>query len=160
MAETLLRILAILLVAGGLAGILLPALPGPALIFAGLVLAAWADHFSYVGFSSLALIGFLALLTFVVDFGATALGARKFGAGRRAMVGATVGAIIGIFFGLPGVLVGPFAGALIGEWTAKRDLAQAGKAGVGAWLGLLLGTAGKLALAFAMIGVFLMKRFF
>lgn len=159
MADTLLIVLAVVLVAVGLAGIVLPALPGPVLVFAGLFLAAWVDNFSHVGFKSLLVIGFLALFTFAVDFGATALGAKKFGAGKRAMIGATLGALVGLLFGLPGLLLGPFVGAVVGEWSVRRNLSEAGRAGLGAWLGLLAGTAGKLAVALVMIGFFLIKRF-
>jgi len=147
-------VLAALLVAVGIVGTVLPALPGAVLVFAGLLLAAWADGFAHVGAGTLVGVGALAALTYAVDFAATALGARKLGASRRALVGAALGALVGLFFGLPGVLLGPFIGAVLGELSERRDLRQAGRAGVGAWLGLVLGAAGKLALLMAMLGVF------
>ena len=100
----------------------------------------------------------LALLSYAVDFVATALGAKRFGASKRAVVGAALGALVGLFFGLPGILLGPFVGAVIGELTAQRGLGEAGRAGMGATIGLVLGAAGKLALAFSMLGVFLAAR--
>ena len=155
----LLWILAVLLVAVGLAGVVLPALPGAMLIFAGLVLAAWADDFAFVGAGTLAVIAGLALLTYLMDVVAGAFGARRFGAGRRAVVGAALGAGVGLFFGLLGVLLGPFLGAFLGELSVHGRVSQAGKAGLGAWLGLSLGMAGKLSLSFAMLGLFVAARF-
>jgi uncharacterized protein YqgC (DUF456 family) len=153
-ATVALYVLAGLLVAVGIAGTVLPALPGALLVFAGLLLAAWTDGFAHVGAPTLIGVGVLAALTYAVDFAATALGARKLGASRRALVGAALGALVGLFFGLPGVLLGPFVGAVLGELSEHKDLLRAGRAGVGAWLGLLLGAVGKLALLMAMLGVF------
>ena len=154
-----LYLLAAVLVLAGLAGTLLPVLPGAPLVFAGLLLAAWADGFQHVGPWPLLALGGLALLSLVVDLWATAHGARRVGASRLAMLGATLGAVVGLFFGLPGLLLGPFAGALGGELLHRRSLdpqhlGSAGKVGAGTWLGLALGAALKLALAFTMLGVF------
>jgi uncharacterized protein YqgC (DUF456 family) len=155
----LLWLLAAILVLAGLIGLLLPVLPGPPLLFAGLLVAAWAEDFAYVGAGWLAVFVALAVLTYAVDFAATALGAKRFGASKRAVVGAAVGAVVGVFFGLPGILLGPFVGAVIGELTAQRELRDAGRAGVGATLGLAFGVAVKLVLAFSMLGLFAMARF-
>ena len=153
-------VLAALLVLLGLAGMVLPAMPGAPVLFAGLLLAAWAEDFRYVGVWMLGGLGFLAALTYLADFVAGALGAKKFGASRRAIIGATLGALVGLFFGLPGILFGPFVGAVIGELSARPDdVRAAGLAGLGATLGLALGLAAKLALGFTMIGLFLLARF-
>ncbi|MGH7832607.1 MAG: DUF456 domain-containing protein [Candidatus Binatia bacterium] len=158
--SVLLWILAIGLVVIGMAGLVLPGIPGAPLVFAGLVVAAWAEDFKFVGWGALSVIGVLALLTYVVDFAAVALGAKRFGASKRAVVGAVVGGIVGLVFGIPGILIGPFAGAVIGELSARPDLQAATRAGVGATIGLALGVAAKLALAFSMLGVFAISRFF
>lgn len=147
-----------LVVLVGLAGVFVPALPGVPLILLGLVGAAWAEGFAHVGAGTLALIGALALLAWGVDLAAGALGARKYGASRLAVVGAVAGTLVGLFLGLPGLLLGPFVGAAAGEWIARRDLRQAGRAGFGTWLGLVVGAACKLALSFSMIAVFLAQR--
>ena len=151
--------LAIVLILTGLVGLVLPALPGPPLLFAGLLAAAWAEDFTYVGPRTLTVLGILALLAFLADFAAGALGARRYGASPRAAFGAAIGAIVGIFFGIPGIVLGPLLGALFGELTARADLDAASRAGIGATVGLLLGTAAKLALGFAMIALFLLVRF-
>ena len=156
----LLWLLATVLVLAGLLGLLLPVLPGPPLLFGGLFVAAWAEDFAYVGAGTLTLLAAMALLTYAVDFAATALGAKRFGASKRAVIGAAVGAFVGLlFFNIPGILLGPFIGAVIGELTAQRTLGEAGRAGVGATLGLVFGVAVKLALAFSMLGLFAWARF-
>ena len=148
-------VLGISLVIIGLVGTVLPALPGAMLIVAGLVVAAWADGFMKVGVWTLVLIGVIGAASYLVDFAAAALGARKFGASPRAMVGAGLGTLLGLFAGLPGVIIGPFVGAVIGELTVHRDMARVGKAGLAAWIGFLIGMAVKVGIAFVMIGIFL-----
>ncbi len=150
----LLWTLAVVLVVVGLAGVILPALPGTILIFAGLLLAAWADGFARVGIVTLVVIGLIGAASYGVDFAAAAMGARRLGASRRAMAGATIGTVLGLFLGLPGLIIGPFVGAVAGELTAHRDWRRAGKAGVAAWIGFAIGTAVKVGIAFAMIGIF------
>lgn len=155
----LLWVLAVILVLVGIAGTILPALPGAPLVGIGLVLAAWADRFEKVGWFPLVVIGILTVLTLVVDFLATMMGAKRVGASGLALFGAALGTVAGLFFGLPGVILGPFVGAVVGEYLARRNHEQAVKVGVGTWIGLLLGTAGKLALIFMMIGVFAFAYF-
>ena len=152
-------ILAFLLVIAGLVGLAFPALPGAPLLFAGLFVAAWIEGFVYVGSKTLIVLGIMTILTYGVDFLASAFGAKRFGASRRAIIGATLGAIAGIFFGIIGILLGPFIGAVLGELSHRSNLRVAGMAGVGATLGLALGIAAKLTLAFAMLGIFVIVRF-
>ena len=152
--------LAALLVIVGLAGTVLPVLPGVLLVFGGLFLAAWAEDFSRVGIIGLTLIGILAALAFVADFVASLLGARRVGASPRALLGATLGGIAGIFFGIPGLLLGPFLGAVLGELWARDGFAQAGKVGIGTWIGLLVAAIAKVVIAFAMIGTFFVSYLF
>ncbi len=152
-------IVVFLLVGVGLAGTVLPMLPGVPMIFIGLWLAAWIDGYERVGGFTLGLLGVLTLLSVVIDFVASALGAKRVGASSRAIWGAAIGSIVGIFFGLPGLLLGPFAGAVIGELTVQGDSGKAAKVGIATWLGLLFGTLAKIALSFAMIGVFVLFYF-
>ena len=140
----------------GLAGTILPALPGLPLMFAGMLLAAWVDDFSRISGWTIALLGVLMLLSVVVDLLATLLGAKRVGASRKSMAGAAVGTFAGLFFGFPGLLLGPFVGAVAGEMLDGREWRQASKVGFGTWLGLAIAAALKLALAFTMVGVFVL----
>ena len=151
--------LAVVLVVVGLVGVVLPALPGTILIFAGLLLAAWADGFVRVGVFTIVVLGLLTVATYFVDVAMMALGMNRLGTTRRAMAGAAIGTLAGLFFGLPGLIIGPFAGAVLGELTAQRDLRRAGRAGIAAWIGFLFGAVVKIGLAFAMVGIFLTAWF-
>jgi uncharacterized protein len=155
----LLWIGAVALVGIGIAGIIFPALPGHVLIFAGLLLAAWADDFTRVGPWTLLVIGVIGAASYTVDLVAAALGARHVGASKSAVVGAGLGTLLGIPFGLPGVLLGPLVGAVLGGLSVNRQLGRAAGVGMAAWIGFLIGTAVKVALAFLMIGIFLVALF-
>lgn len=147
-------VLAAILVIVGLIGTVLPALPGVPLVFCGLLLAAWADDFAHAGVFTLFVLGALTVLALGIDFVAGVLGAKKVGASRYAVIGAALGTLLGLFFGLPGLLLGPFVGALAGELVAGGTLRKATGVGVGAWLGFLVGAIAKLAICFAMLGIF------
>jgi uncharacterized protein YqgC (DUF456 family) len=151
---------AILLVLVGLVGSLVPVLPGPVLVFAGMVLASWADGFERVGPWVLIVLALLTIAVYVVDFLAGAYGVERAGASRRATVGAVLGTIVGLFFGIPGLLLGPFIGAVLGELSLRREIVEAGRAGAGAWLGIFLGAVAKMALIFTMLGLFLAAYLF
>ena len=143
-----------LLMVVGVAGTVLPALPGTILVLAGVVLGAWIDDFTRVKWWVVAIIGVLAVVAWAADYFATILGAKKVGASKWALIGAALGTIAGIFMGLVGVLFMPFVGAVIGELIARKDAKQAAKVGLATWLGLLIGTVIKLVLVFMMIGIF------
>ena len=157
--EILLWLVVVVLVLAGLAGVILPAIPGTPLVFIGLLLAAWIDDFTRIGWPTLTILGVLTLLAIGVDFFATAVGAKRVGASGKALWGAVLGTVVGLFFGIVGLILGPFVGAATGEYIARRDLAQAGRVGFGTWLGLLLGVAMKIALIFTMLGVFITAYF-
>jgi hypothetical protein len=163
--QILFYVLAAALVLLGLIGVVLPALPGLPLVYAGMLLAAWADGFERIGTWTLVVLGLLTALSLAVDLAATAMGAKRVGASRLALLGAAIGTVVGLFFSLVGVFVAPFVGAVVGELIHRRklagtDLGHATKVGLGTWLGILFGVVLKLALAFAMIGLFLVAWFF
>lgn len=160
MAQTLLFLLSGLLILTGIAGAVVPVLPGVPLVFAGMWLAARTDHYQHIGAFTLTLLGVLALIALAIDFVASLLGAKRVGASSRALWGATLGAIVGIFFGLPGLLLGPFLGAVAGELSSGSKVHHATRVGIGTWLGLLFGTLMKLALCFTMLGVFVLAFVF
>ncbi|MGO4549496.1 DUF456 domain-containing protein [Lysobacter sp. 2RAF19] len=159
--QALLYAIAALLVLVGLAGVILPALPGLPLVFAGMLLAAWAGNFQEIGWVTLVVLGLMTAVSFVIDFWATAHGAKRVGASKQAIWGAILGTFAGLFVMPPlGLFIGPFVGALIGELIHGREIRQAAKVGFGTWLGIVLGIVLKLGLAFAMLGVFAFAWFF
>ena len=148
-------ILAVLIIIAGLAGTVVPALPGVPLVFLGLLIGAWIGNFEIVGWTTIGILAVLAIIAWVVDFLAGAAGTRYAGASSRAFWGATIGAIAGIFFGIVGMLLGPFIGAVLGELSGGSNMVQSGRAGFGAWIGMVIATAIKLAIAFLMVGIFI-----
>jgi uncharacterized protein len=154
-SSLLLWVLGAVLVVVGLAGTLLPLLPGIPLMLVGMILAAWADDFTRIGGVTLVILAVLTALSFVIELAAAALGAKRVGASREAIAGAALGTVLGFFLGLAGLILGPFVGALAGELMARRDPARAVHVGIGAWVGFLVGTIAKLAVAFMMLGVFI-----
>jgi uncharacterized protein YqgC (DUF456 family) len=157
------------LIAIGIAGTVLPALPGTILVLAGIVWGAWLDAYTRVPVWVVVVCGVLAVLAWATDYVAALLGAKKVRASGWALAGAALGTLAGIFTGFVGLLFMPLLGAMAGEWWALRhqtltDPAGQGKralqVGVATWLGMLIGTAVKLALVFAMVGLFVFAYFF
>jgi len=153
-SSALLWLLSIALIGVGVAGVILPALPGTVLVWAGIVLGAWIDDFQRVGTTTLVVVTVLAALAWVLDYVAGLLGARKAGASRQALLGAAIGTVAGLFMGVVGVLFMPLVGAALGEYLAQKDQARAVRVGVATWLGIMLGLLAKVVLAFIMVGLF------
>jgi uncharacterized protein YqgC (DUF456 family) len=153
-------ILAALIIITGLIGTVVPALPGVPMVFAGLLLVAWSTGFETVGWGTIGVLAVLTALSVIIDFLSAAFGAKRQGASPRAFWGATLGAVVGLFFGLAGIVLGPFIGAVAAEMSAGSGAQQAGRSGYGVWIGLVLGTAAKLAIAFLMLGIVLTKYIF
>lgn len=143
-----------LLIVGGLLGAILPSLPGVPMIFGGIWLVAAVDNYRHLGPWWLLLIGALGALGVIVDFIAGTLGAKRVGASKRALWGASLGTFVGMFFGIPGILLGPFAGALLGELASGTSVLRSAHVGIGTWLGLLFGALVKLVISLMMIGLF------
>lgn len=138
----------------GLAGTVLPVLPGTVLVWAGIVLGAWIDDFHRVGTATLVVVTVLAALAWVLDYVAGLLGARRAGASRQALLGAAIGTVAGLFMGVVGVLFMPLVGAALGEYLARKDQTRAVRVGVATWLGIMLGLLAKVVLSFVMVGLF------
>jgi uncharacterized protein YqgC (DUF456 family) len=147
-------IAALALIAVGVAGTVLPAIPGVTLVFLGMLLGAWIDGFARIPVWLVVIFAVLTAIAWAVDYFAAAAGARRVGASKLAVIGALLGTVAGIFTGLVGLLFMPLVGAAVGEYIAQRDLRRAGTVGLATWLGLLIGTAVKVAIVFAMIGAF------
>jgi len=149
-----LYVLAALLMLGGLAGSVLPVLPGIPMVFGGVWLAAAVDGYRHLGLWWLLVIGAIGAVGVIVDFVAGTLGAKRVGASPRALWGAAIGTLVGLFLGIPGLLFGPFIGAVLGELASGTSVLRSAHVGVGTWLGLLFGTLLKLVLSFLMVGLF------
>ena len=143
------------LIVMGFIGTILPGMPGVLIIYAGMWLAAWIDDFARIGWVTLTILGILTALALAADLVASLLGAKRVGASPQALFGSVIGGIAGLFFGLIGLLLGPFIGAVAGELMARRSFADATRVGVATWIGWLVGTMAKIALAVNMLGVFL-----
>jgi len=149
--------LALLVMLAGLIGCLLPGFPGTPLMLAVVI-----GHRLYFGAHSVSrtvmiILAGLTVISVLFDFLAGMFGANKFGATWRGAVGAMLGGLAGLFFGLPGIILGPFIGATLFELLGDRELKAALKAGLGATLGLLAGIIGKFSIAVVMILLFAMN---
>lgn len=174
-------LLVVLMMVAGMAGTILPALPGTALILAAIYLGAWIDDFSRISTLTLSLVTVMAVLSWVLEYLAGVLGAKKVGASREALIGAALGTVAGLLMGLVGVLFMPLVGAAIGEYIAQHrsppqppasaasptagDVVEPGRRGRAArkavqvgtatWVGMMIGLLAKVGLAFMMVGAFL-----
>ncbi len=153
--DIVLYIIAALLVLTGLAGAVVPILPGIPMIFGGLWLAAWVDGFQHAGVWTLTIIAILGAIAMALDFVAGAMGAKRVGASKLAIWGALIGTVVGMFMGIPGLILGPFVGALLGELLTGNSVLRSTNVSIGTWIGMLLGTLAKLVLSFMMVGVYL-----
>lgn len=155
MEEAVLWVLCVVLIVAGLAGTVLPALPGTVLVWGGILLGAWIDDFTRVSVAAVLMISALGLLALVLDYAAGLMGAQKAGASRLALMGAAIGTVAGLFMGILGVLFMPLAGAAAGEYLAQRDQKRAARVGLATWIGITVGLLAKVVLAFIMIGIFI-----
>ena len=154
MDPTLFWIIAIVLIAVGIAGTVLPGIPGVMAVFGGMLLAAWIDNFTKIGWVTLVVLGVLTALAFAADIVGSLLGAKRVGASRLALAGAALGTLAAFPFGFVGLLFGPFVGAVAGEFITQQRLDAAARVGLGTWIGLAVCSLAKIALLFAMLGVF------
>lgn len=142
-----------LALAVGIAGVVLPAIPGSALLVVGVVLVAWAEGFTRVGWPTITATVLLSALIWATDWVAAVLGAKAFGASKWSILGAGVGLLLGMFLGLPGIILGPAVGAVAFEYWKDPNFQKALQAGAGAFLGFVVGSAVKVALAFVVVGI-------
>ena len=148
-------ILGLLMVVVGIAGTLLPMLPGVPLVFAGLLLIAWLDGFTKVSILTIVIIGVFALIAWAIDFAASFVTAKKVGASKQALWGTVIGGIVGLFVGgLAGIILGPAIGAMLGELMAHQDKSRATTVGIAAGFGFVLALLAKWVLTLLMLGIF------
>lgn len=148
-------VLGLIMVVVGIAGTLLPMLPGVPLVFAGLLLISWLDGFTKVSILTIVIIGVLALIAWAIDFAASIVTAKKVGASKQALWGTVIGGVVGLFVGgLAGIILGPAIGAMIGELMAHQDQSRATTVGIAAGLGFVLALVAKWVLTLLMLGIF------
>jgi len=152
--HTLLYLIATALIVAGFLGAIVPALPGIPLIFAGIWLIACVDRYHHISLWWLLGIAGVGVIGLTFDLLAGALGAKRVGASKQAVWGALAGTMVGLFFGLPGLLLGPFLGAVLGELAAGNSVLRSTHVGVSAWLGLIFGTIMKLVSSLTMVALF------
>jgi uncharacterized protein YqgC (DUF456 family) len=156
--EFLWWLFAIVLMAVGLIGTVLPAVPGAIIILAAAVIhQIMLGSEKSLGWWNIAALVVLTLISYALEFASGYFGAKRFGATKWGAFGAFIGAIAGLFFPFPGLIVGPVVGAIAGELVAGKRLVKAGRAGWGTLLGNLAGMLGKLTIALVMVSWFLLS---
>jgi len=153
--ELLWWLIAIVLMAVGLIGTVLPLVPGAVVILAAAILHQVMLPGKSLGWWNIAGLIVLTLLSYALEFGSGYFGAKRFGATKWGGFGAAIGTVAGLFYPFPGLLVGPLLGAIAGELLAGKRLVSAGRAGWGTVLGNLAGIIAKLIIALAMVCWFL-----
>ena len=158
MSETVLFLLMLLVMGVGLAGTILPWVPGIPLIYAGYIVFGLFTDWKYFGTGFMVFWGTVTFLMIILDYYAGAIGARRHGASAAGTWGSVLGAILGIvFLGFIGIIVGPFLGAVVGELLAGKTSGSALRSGWGTFLGLLAGSLFKLIVGITMVGVFVWR---
>jgi uncharacterized protein YqgC (DUF456 family) len=147
-------VIALMLV--GLAGTVVPFLPGTPLIFLAALIHAIATDWTPIGGGRLTILALLAAAGYAAPHLASAVGARRGGGSRWAVGGALVGGFVGLFLGVPGLLLGPLVGAIIGELLNSGNVVASIETGVATFVGLIAGAVANIALAVTMIGLFLL----
>ena len=153
MSTTLIWLIASTLILLGVAGLILPLLPGTVLIFIGAAFAAWAEDYTRISGTTVAVLAGLTLIAWVLEYVAGLLGAKAAKASRQALIGAAIGTVLGVFSGLWGLFVFPLIGAMVGEFYARGDALRAGQVGVATWVGIMIGTIAKVVIGFVMVGI-------
>lgn len=158
--EIVLFIVALAIMLVGLAGVILPVLPGIPVIFAGILFYAIVTGFAEITFELILIFAGLAACGLLVDYFSQYFSVKKMGGGRAGAIGAVIGLIVGIFLGWVWIIILPFVFAVVFELIAGRRETQALKAGTGAFLGLLFGGLLRFIIGCVMIGLFVWKVLF
>lgn len=153
-------ILSTILILIGMVGIFVPVLPGTGLVFAGTLLYAWITDFEVISIGYLILFGVLAALAWGVDYLASILTAKKYGASKIGIIASIVLGIIGlVVFSVPGLIIGQLAGIILGELYFGKEMKAAIKSGMAVFIGYLLGNTAKIILCSVIAVIFYIKVF-
>lgn len=158
-----LAVLGTALVLIGFIGSILPVIPGPPISWVGLLLLKWTDYIADHGEAygnALWILLFFVILVTILDYVVPIMGTKKYGGSKRGVWGATIGVVVGLFFGPPGIIIGPFLGAYIGEITTGKKERDALRAAWGSFVGFLLGVGMKLMVCGAILFFFIRFLFF
>jgi uncharacterized protein YqgC (DUF456 family) len=158
MTHVLLIIATLIVMIVGLAGTILPMLPGIPLIYLGLIIYGVGTGWQVYSVNFMLFWGVVTILMVLLDYYAGAIGARKYGASSAGVWGSILGGILGIIFlGFIGIIVGPFWGAFVGELLSGKSRAHALRAGWGTFIGFVAGSLFKIVVGCIMIGNFIWK---
>jgi uncharacterized protein len=152
--QTAVLIVCYIIMLVGLAGCVLPMLPGTPLVFAGIYIYAWLTDFTIISQNLIIFFLILTIISVLIEYISSSIGSKKFGASKLGFLGAFVGAVIGVFFAPWGLIIGPLAGALIGELIVGKKIKEAVHSGTGAVIGFFGGTLLKIVTAVVMIVLF------
>ncbi len=159
-ADTIALVIAIIVILLGIAGTVIPMIPGIPLIFISIAAYGWYEGFQVINSKFLVIMAALTILSLLVDYLSTALGASYFGSTKYGVWGAIIGTFVGLVTFPPvGIFLGPWLGACIGEFIAGQDFNKAMKSGLGTVVGLFSGIVFNLALSLVMLAAFLIKVF-
>ncbi|UCG31001.1 MAG: DUF456 family protein [candidate division WOR-3 bacterium] len=158
--EITLFVIALLVMIIGLAGVILPVLPGIPLIFGAAVLYGILTGFEQIDIYLILVFAGLTAFGLIVDYLANYFSVKKMGGGRAGAVGAVIGLMVGIFFGLVWIIVLPFVFAVTLELIAGREAHQALRSGIGSFVGLLFGGLTRFIIGSVMVGIFVWKVLF
>ncbi len=148
-------IMAVMVMIIGIAGSILPFLPGIPLVFLAVIGYGWYEGFKEITVHYVAMVGALTILSLVVDYLSGVWGAKKVGSSKAGIIGAFLGVVIGVFFGPLGILLGPLAGAFAGEYLMLRDFNQAAKVAIGTMVGVITGVGFKMLVGIGVLISFL-----
>ncbi|MCL1938445.1 MAG: DUF456 domain-containing protein [Candidatus Azobacteroides sp.] len=152
--DTVLIVIGIVLLLGGIAGCIVPLLPGPPLAYCSLILLQFT-HFHPFTLNFLILWAVVVLVVTLLDYYVPIWGTKHFGGTKGGTWGSTIGLIAGLFFPPLGILLGPLAGAFVGEIVNRQDMRTAFRSAIGAFIGFLAGTLMKLAICGALAFYFI-----
>lgn len=153
-------VLAVIIMLVGIAGTIIPFLPGIPMVFVGIAIYGWYEGFQLISAQYLCIMAVLAVLSLFVDYASTYLGAKHFGSSKKGMYGAILGTFLGLFILPPaGILIGPWIGAVLGEYIDNSDWKKSFNAGIGTIIGLFSGMLFQLILAILMFISFLIIIF-
>jgi uncharacterized protein len=161
MENILLFVVSLFLILAGLAGVILPLLPGGIFVsWLGYFIFAVFTHFQKISLASTLIFLGVAVIVSIFDFLVPFLGAKKYQASKYGMLGAFLGSVFGVLvFGIPGLVIGPLAGAALGELFARKKPEEAAKTALGVLVGFLAGALVKIVFIFIMIGFLFVQAF-